>query len=500
MNRNMETTRREFLKESLSALGFLALPGGWRLFAMPFGWKHGGKPNLVFGVLADTHFRMDSEWRRGIKTDRFLVAALEYFRSQNVDAVVHCGDMADRGLVEEMRLHADAWRRVFPENRTPDGHVVEKLFVTGNHDIDAWHKGFDFTRFVPNKAEWPEKVLNTDIAGHWRRIWGEEYEPVWHKTVKGYHFFGMNWIPNDHGQGEAELSRCIDETMGSLVHEEKRNPAPFFFISHNITHGRFNRAIKKHPNAFGLWGHWHFSAANWGVIRMLNETTPGVQCPACPAWWRSDGKWMGGGDNGITKVPLEGKLQGGKWEQGLVVRVYDDMLTIERREFAKGGSLGPDWVMMFGKAPHPFSKDELKKVIGEPQFREGAKLEVSLDRIDKINKIAKTANAVNPVDPVQENPASPKLCVRIPIADGNPNSRVYAYEVVVIGEAGSQKLFKAVYAAGCNMGIGHETNGGVTTLEIAKDELPPGKSLTFAVRPLTSLGTYGRAIAKEVSV
>ena len=77
---------------------------------------------------------------------------------------------------------------------------------------------------------------------------------------------------------------------------------------------------------------------------------------------------------------------------------------------------------------------------------------------------------------------------------------MYAYEVVVIGEAGSQKLFKAVYAAGCNMGIGHETNGGVTTLEIAKDELPPGKSLPFAVRPLTSLGTYGRAIAKEESV
>ena len=506
----METTRREFLKESLSALGFLALPGGWRLFAMPFGWKHGGKPNLVFGVLADTHFRMDSEWRRGIKTDRFLVAALEYFRSQNVDAVVHCGDMADRGLVEEMRLHADAWRRVFPENRTPDGHVVEKLFVTGNHDIDAWHKGFDFTRFVPNKAEWPEKVLNTDIAGHWRRIWGEEYEPVWHKTVKGYHFFGMNWIPNDHGQGEAELFRCINETMGSLVHEEKRNPAPFFFISHNITHGRFNRAIKKHPNAFGLWGHWHFSAANWGVIRMLNETTPGVQCPACPSWWREDGKWMGGGDGGITKAPLDGKLQGGKWEQGLVMSVYDDMLVIERREFGEGGSLGADWVMPLGggtgngergtgNGKHPFSKEELKKVIGEPQFRKGVKLEVSLDRIDKIAKTAND-NPVNPVNSVQENPASPKLCVRIPLADGNPNSRVYAYEVVVIGEAGSQKLFKAVYAAGCNMGIGHETNGGVTTLEIAASELPPGKTLTVAVRPLTSLGTYGRAIAKEVSV
>ena len=102
--------------------------------------------------------------------------------------------------------------------------------------------------------------------------------------------------------------------------------------------------------------------------------------------------------------------------------------------------------------------------------------------------------------------ASLRLCarhslrVRIPLADGNPDSRVYAYEVVVIGEAGSQKLFKAVYAAGCNMGIGHEPNGGMTTLDIPKSELPPGKTLTFAVRPLTSLGTSGRPIITDFKV
>jgi hypothetical protein len=87
--------------------------------------------------------------------------------------------------------------------------------------------------------------------------------------------------------------------------------------------------------------------------------------------------------------------------------------------------------------------------------------------------------------------------VRIPLADGNPDSRVYAYEVEVTGDEGTPKLYKAVYAAGCNMGIGHETNGGVTTLEIAKDELPPGKTLTIAARPLSSLGTKGKAIAAE---
>ena len=95
--------------------------------------------------------------------------------------------------------------------------------------------------------------------------------------------------------------------------------------------------------------------------------------------------------------------------------------------------------------------------------------------------------------------ASPRLRVRIPLADGNPDSRVYAYEVVVVGDEGTTKLHKAVYAAGCNMGIGHEPNGGVTTLEIPKSELPPGKTLTFAVRPLTSLGTAGKPIAAMFS-
>ena len=67
----------------------------------------------------------------------------------------------------------------------------------------------------------------------------------------------------------------------------------------------------------------------------------------------------------------------------------------------------------------------------------------------------------------------------------------------MVGDEGAPKLHKAVYAAGCNMGIGHEPNKGVTTLDIPKSELPPGKTLTVAVRPLSSLGTFGKAVAAE---
>ena len=142
----------------------------------------------------------------------------------------------------------------------------------------------------------------------------------------------------------------------------------------------------------------------------------------------------------------------------------------------------------------------MKKVIGEPQFKRGAALEIC--NCENV-KLCNYGNMETKEIPQFHNsiiPQSHNLTIKIPLADGNPDSRVYAYEVVVIGEAGSQKLFKAVYAAGCNMGIGHETNGGVTTLEIPKSELPHCKTLTFAVRPLTSLGTSGKAIAAEFKV
>ena len=67
----------------------------------------------------------------------------------------------------------------------------------------------------------------------------------------------------------------------------------------------------------------------------------------------------------------------GRSRQGYIVRVYDDMVVFERHEFGKGGKIGADWIMPLGKYdPHPFARTELLKVIGKPQFRKGAKLEI----------------------------------------------------------------------------------------------------------------------------
>ena len=470
----MGVTRLEFIKGALVSLGFGAL-GGWRLFAAPPGLRRARKPNLVFGVLSDTHLcsrpfagRPYSDW-----PVKYFAAALEYFKSLHVDAVVHCGDLAHRGRVRELEFHAEIWRDVFGK------HGPTKLFVAGNHEFRADGAG--------------RKLIDDGMAANWERIWGEAYDEVWHKEVKGCHFFGRHW--------GADEGRLVDLVKKHIAPDAADKGAkPFFVLTHRILGRETRMALGGYRNALGFFGHWHHSAANWREIYCADGLAPFIQVPPCHP--HGEGSLAHG--KAILKIPIEKNEFVGNGRQGYVVRVYDDMLTIERREFGEGGSLGPEWVMPLvaklgtgngEREGHPFSYDELKKVIGKPQFPKGAKLSVECRQCENVAK-SNVANGQLEIGTGNGNNSTmATISIKIPLADGNPDSRVYVYEVVVIGDEGGRKLHKAVYATGCNLGVGHEPNGGMTTLDIPKSELPPGKTLTFAVRPLTSLGTFGKPIA-----
>ena len=477
-------SRQDFLRGFAASLGLGAF-GGLRLFAAPAGWKHSGKANLVVGIVSDTHLITDRggrlAWSRGPDFDvleagnpaKYFAAALKYFRDENVDAVMHCGDITDSGQIREMEAAAALWRRAFPNDLAPDGHKVEKLFVTGNHDAEGivmrWLK-----KTWPDSEERKRLSFTSDIPGIWERIWGEKYEPVWHKEVKGYHFFGRNW--------ETDWTDYQNLFADFDVGSQKR---PFFMVTHSedgrsdeakLKKSEFRKSMANCRNAVTLRGHWHQSITNWNMILFwLNDFTPEIQCPSCAVFGglapHHDGWIFKNHKAGVNAREI------GKWRQGMVMRVYDDMIVFERKEFDDDGvsSLGQDWIMPLGKyAPHPFSREELRKIIGSPQFGKNAGLKVESVKLES---------------------GEDAVRVSIPLADGNPKSRVYAYEVVVSGEECSQNLVKSVYDAGCNVGIGHEP--GVTTLVMPKSELPPGNTLTVAVRPFSSLGTLGMAIAAK---
>ena len=169
----MNVSRRWFIG---GAVSFGAL-GGSRIFASD-GFRS-GCPNLTLGVLSDIHVRCRArpgEKISHLQNELTFIHALEWFRDQGVDGVVLPGDMSDNGSVELLTVVADAWFRVFPNGRAPDGRPVEQLFVYGNHDmlrakhLRGMYKGLTDEQLKPYaistnpKAAW-EKALCCAVHG-----------------------------------------------------------------------------------------------------------------------------------------------------------------------------------------------------------------------------------------------------------------------------------------------------------------------------------------------
>ena len=471
---------------------------GFPVLAAPPGWKPPRKPSLVVGILSDTH--LQSGWD-GVKPHggfplTYVTNAMKYFSERDIDAFMHLGDAAHRGKNVEIQYHRDIFEKFFPHGRSPrDGRKVEKLVIVGNHELYgdvAGGPGAWAPNIWKDPVERAKHVLCADLPKYWEQTWGEKYEPVWHKEVKGFHFFGRHWETDEKVLADFILSKADECSL--------KGTKPFFILSHKRNHFACNHALREFPNAIAFCGHWHMSNADWKTIffEEFGGFFPTIQVGAC----RMDGGCCLDGKERLTKGEIieekdDPNAKKAAWSevkhpsrQGLVMSVYDDLAVVfERREFGKGGSLGPKWVFPIGKfETKPYSRATLTKKIGSPEFASGATLAVDVN-VGVLREYVEGKKRTEP-----------GIRLSIPMADGNPKSRVYSYDVVVVGEAANDgerppKLFKSVYFSGANCGIGNEPDHGVTRIEIPKAELPGGTSLTIAVRPLSSLGTKGRAIA-----
>ena len=471
----MMMNRREFAKGGLAALGFLALDG-LPVFAAPAGFKPKKKPNLAFGILSDTHLRVEWDGKSLYRTMTldYVRNAFKLFKERNVDAFLHLGDAAHRAADRELEFHRELFEEVFGKSGGP-----VKLLVPGNHE---WFDCRDMHQKI--WSDWQDHSLVCDFPRLWGRAWGVQFEEMWHKEVNGYHFFGRDWNVDEIKFADFILSNA--ESCGL------KGKKPFFVLSHRRHHFGFCHALREYPNAIAFFGHWHQSNADYKTIYYdsFGGFFPSIEVGAC----RFDGgNALDVGHESVLKEKFAASGETGEqkeqdWHtnkvpsrQAMVVNIYDDFVVFERHEVGQGGKLGPDWVLPLkwrekkdanGEPfKHPFSHDMLARRIGSPEFPPKAKLE-----------IGKMADALN---------------LTIPLADGNPKSRVFAYDVVAIGDDPAKKFFKSAYFEGVNLGIGHEPDGGITKVELPMAELPAGKKLTIAVRPISSLGTKGKAIATK---
>ena len=180
--------------------------GGNRMFCASAKTFTGGKPNLSFGVVSDVHVRL-SPTGDGFSKDHdtsTFIHTLEWFRDQKADAVMIVGDIADKGLVDELQFVADAWFKVFPNDKAPDGRHVQRLFVYGNHDFEGFRYGDYAKKIWSDETERAKHILFTDQKANWEQIFHEEYSPIMRWNVNGYTFVGGHWT--------ADRCRAKDET------------------------------------------------------------------------------------------------------------------------------------------------------------------------------------------------------------------------------------------------------------------------------------------------
>ena len=130
----MNTTRRGFMV------------GGACLAAAKALAVDGKTPNLRVGILSDVHVNNE-------RPAQNFERALRYFDARKVDAVLIAGDLVVDNRLREFKLMAGTWFKVFPDDRRSDGVKIERLFVTGNHDVDGFAYGAKYKSLAEAKED-----------------------------------------------------------------------------------------------------------------------------------------------------------------------------------------------------------------------------------------------------------------------------------------------------------------------------------------------------------
>ena len=433
-----------------------------------------GEANLRLGVLSDIHIFDE-------KQVPVFERALEFFRDRKADGVIIAGDMADRGLVDQLELVANAWFKVFPANRRPDGQPVEKLFVYGNHDV-LGHGYGDTPKTLaekyPDEKEQAAHRIATDRKAVWERLFKEPWAGVYAKQVKGYTFIGSHW------GYEKELAAFLKDNAARLG---LKGPKPFFYAQHphpggtvqgpwawGHDHGVATRALSSYPNAVAFSGHSHYSLTDERCVWQGAFTSIGTSSLSYifAQYWRENGE---NHDGVLMQMPLLPEHLG---KQGMLVDVYDDRLAIERREFLGGEKVGPDWIVpLDGSSAFAFETRGARMVA--PEFAADAAVTVT-----------------RAMGKDRRGSATDQVTVSFPAAKPSATSRVYDYEVQAFAyheDVDYPVASKRVLSESFHLPPTREAKTGKCVFAVS--ELPKGKAVRFVVRPTECYGHKGRAIA-----
>lgn len=301
------------------------------------------KPNLRIGLASDIHI---NQWRA--TTERYKMI-LKYFDSAKVDGVLIAGDLADSGVVGELKRCGAIWNAQFPGGKRSDGEPIANLMFYGDHDTGGYlteREGFLKRHNLVGKSAGEiaafkdRNLLIRHREKDWEDSFGEKYAPVKVVNVKGYDFVLVHF---DSRGGSTGCTKAAQEFLASYKPDPKK---PFFYAQHRIPFGLTEYrnkkdgicdkgdaapALAKFGNVIALCGHGHRSCMDDRSFYCKD----GRVCVEIPA----------------TKFPLiappgpntKGVEDKAHPYQCLVMNVYDSFVEFERVDFKSGKEIAPRW-------------------------------------------------------------------------------------------------------------------------------------------------------------
>ncbi len=480
--------RREFLRDICAAAAVAGAPARiWGAAAKA------GTPDLRIGVLSDIHLSYDGKGfftKPTSWTQANFIKALEYFRERHVDAVLVSGDLANSGLLPELELVANAWKRVFPDNRLPDGSPVVNLMHYGDHDVEKRfysEKRFAGTYVKRDGKLPPSLAFDGNNKKFWEELFGEEWSQVMVKDVKGYKFILANF-----DQAHPGTTVGLDKHISKYGADPSK---PVFYSQHRWMKGTYcsddgmwgndsgrqKPILDNYPNCVAFTGHTHYMITDdrtvWqGTFTCINS---GALLNQAGGRRRENGtllSWIAADTK--TEMQMRG-IDGGQCHAGMVFNLYGTDVVLERRDIVRGEALGAD--LCFSIAAADVKKggfsDAARRAKGvAPEFDAEAKVSVA-ERRGKTRKGRECDQFVVSFPTVKSKAGRP---------------RAYEYRVCAIAADGTKLAETKVHSPFVNCAETHEPATSYCVFE--KTAALAVEGLRFMVEPLDCWGNAGRGI------
>ena len=420
--------------------------------------------------------------------------ALRWFASKGVDAVLCPGDIAHSGLIGELEAFAYVWHRVFPGNGewgTGNGErrkKVELMISTGNHDVDAWGgrwKKFTEEQMLAQRFNYRDNPKKT-----WERLFGQKWELIWRREVKGYVFIGSQW-----SSLKPPIENYFKEHAAEL-HGQK----PFFYCQHEhpkgTCHGSYSmgndrgesvRALSPFSNAVAFTGHSHCAISDERTVWQGAFTSIGAGCLHEGAggfnYDNVTASWHPSYRKKLMASMADPKSWGGDAKGGgcELVEVFDDRLVVHRHSLDFDRPIGPAWTVPIpSRKDGPFDFAYRAAHRTAPQFAADAKIKVT--RCPNGHVLEGVAHKGEP-------------CVHLsfPRAKTVDGCRVFDYTVEALSDGMKSPVVRKLIAAG--FAYPEEDADIPGECLFSASELPTDKSIRFTVTPRDCFGLAGRPLS-----